>query len=105
MKVLLDHPAFNLQNPNNVRALVGGFVHNNPRHFHAINGSGYTFLTDMLIEIDSKNPQCSSRLASPFTQLKRWDPARQELMLQQLHRLKSYTLSVDLREIIEKSLA
>ncbi len=105
VKELLVHPAFNLQNPNNARALIGGFVHGNPRYFHAINGSGYSFLTDMLIEIDSKNPQCSARLASPLTQWQRWDPVRQGLMLQQLHRLQSLRLSPDLSEIVEKSLA
>ena len=104
VKKLLSHPAFNIKNPNKVRALIGAFVQNNPRHFHAIDGSGYDFLTDMLIKMDKINPQIAARLATPFTRWQRLNATRQALMKQQLKRLAAVDLSRDLRELVAKSL-
>ena len=104
VKVLLSHPAFNIKNPNKVRSLIGAFTLNNPRHFHAIDGSGYVFLTDMLIKMDKLNPQIAARLATPYTRWKRLNSKRQALMKQQLERLAALDLSNDLRELVLKSL-
>ena len=101
---LMSHPAFNIKNPNKVRALVGNFTQNNPRHFHAIDGSGYVFLTNILLEMDKINPQIAARLATPFTRLQRLNAPRRLLMKQQLQRLAVVDLSPDLRELVAKSL-
>jgi aminopeptidase N len=101
---LLSHPAFNIKNPNKVRALIGAFCQANPRHFHAIDGSGYNFLTEMLLTLDRLNPQISARLATPFTRWKRLDKPRQALMQEQLQRLSQEKLSRDLNELVTKSL-
>ncbi len=101
---LLTHPAFSIKNPNKVRALIGAFCQANPRNFHAANGSGYAFLTKILIQLDKINPQITSRLATPFTRWRRFDTKRQQLMKEQLNKLATMTLSRDLHEIVEKSL-
>ena len=49
---LMDHPAFSIQNPNKVRALIGVFAMLNPTGFHALDGSGYEFHADRVIELD-----------------------------------------------------
>ena len=100
---LLEHRAFQMKNPNKVRALIGAFTHFNPRHFHAIDGSGYAFLTEMLLKLDAINPQVAARLATPFTRWQRLDAPRQALMQEQLTILAEMTLSKDLSEVIEKS--
>jgi aminopeptidase N len=104
VRQLLKHPAFSLKNPNKVRSLIGAFCQANPRHFHKEDGSGYAFLTEMLLEIDKINPQIAARLATPFTRWHRFDVKRQALMKQQLHRLAAAKLSRDLAELVEKSL-
>lgn len=104
VKALLSHPAFHMTNPNKVRAIVGAFIQVNHRHFHAIDGSGYAFLTDMLIQVDAINPQIAARLATPFTRWQRLNAPRQTLMQEQLRQLAGMTLSRDLREVVEKSL-
>ncbi|MFI4962609.1 MAG: aminopeptidase N C-terminal domain-containing protein, partial [Legionellales bacterium] len=101
---LLKHPAFSIKNPNKVRALVGAFCMGNPRNFHEKGGSGYAFLTEMLIALDAINPQMSARLATPFTRWQRFDKPRQALMKQQLEILSKLALSSDLRELVDKSL-
>jgi aminopeptidase N len=104
VKELLSHPAFSFKNPNKVRAVIGAFSQANPRHFHALDGSGYEFLADMLIKLDAINPQVAARLATPFTRWRRYDSNRQALMHEQLKRLSILPLSRDLSEIVAKSL-
>lgn len=101
---LLSHPRFSLKNPNKVRALIGAFVNANPRHFHAINGSGYAFLTEMLKNLDPINPQIAARLATPFTRWQYLDAPRQALIQAELQQLSRLSLSKDLREMVSKSL-
>lgn len=104
VRKLLSHPKFVMTNPNKVRALVGAFCQANPRNFHAIDGSGYHFLTEMLLELDAINGQVTSTLATPFTRWQRYDKTRQGLMLTELEKLASHRLSKDLTEKVVKSL-
>lgn len=103
VRKLLTHPAFQMKNPNKVRSVIGAFIQVNHRHFHALDGSGYAFLTEMLLKLDAINPQVAARLATPFTRWQRLDAPRQALMHKQLDILASHSLSRDLREVIEKS--
>jgi aminopeptidase N len=104
VKHLMQHPKFILTNPNKVRALIGAFCQANPRHFHAIDGSGYAFLGEVLFELDGINSQIAARLAIPFTRWQRLNKPRQELILKELERLSSMRLSRDLQELVSKSL-
>ena len=101
VKKLTNHPAFDYKNPNKVRSLIGTFTQINHRCFHAINGSGYEFLTESLLLLDKINSQISARLATPFTQWQHFDKNRQQLMQKQLVILANHELSRDLREVIE----
>ena len=103
VQALLLHPGFNLKNPNKVRAVMGAFSQANPRHFHARDGRGYAFLTDLLLRLEKINPQIAARLATPFTRWQRLDAVRQAHMQEQLARLAAADLSRDLREVVEKS--
>jgi aminopeptidase N len=102
---LLDHPDFDLGNPNRVRAVLGVFGRQNPVGFHARDGSGYRLLTDYLLELDRLNPQLAARLAQPLTAWQRYDPVRQHFMRAELQRLFNTPLSRDLFEIASKALA
>ena len=105
VKALLAHPTFSMKNPNRVRALIGAFCQLNPLHFHAKDGSGYAFLADMLVELNTVNPQVASRMIDPLLKLKRFDGERQEKMRAQLMRLSELEgLSNDLFEKITKAL-
>ncbi len=103
---LLAHPSYDRRNPNKVYALIGSFGGANPVRFHAINGGGYAFLADRIIELDAMNAQVAARLAAPFSRWRRFDPARQALMLRELRRLSTTPgLSRNVGEIVVKSLA
>ena len=106
VKSLTEHEAFNIKNPNKVRALIGAFAHGNSVNFHDVSGSGYEFIADYIIELNKLNPQIASRLTTVFTMWRKYDDQRQALMKQQLERIKAEPkLSKDVYEIIDKSLA
>ena len=103
--MLKSHPAFDVRNPNKVRALIGAFGRN-PIHFHAKDGSGYEFLTDEVIALNAINPQMAAAMLTPLTQWRRYDAQRQEKMKRCLERVQSEEkLSKDVFEVVEKSLA
>ncbi|WP_028025612.1 aminopeptidase N [Enterovibrio calviensis] len=105
VKAQMSHPAFSLKNPNRTRSLIGAFCNNNPVHFHAKDGAGYQFLSDILIQLNESNPQVASRLIDPLLKFKRFDRDRQSLMRAQLERLASLdNLAKDLYEKINKAL-
>ena len=105
VQALLRHPAFTITNPNNVRAVIGRFCHGNSIRFHAEDGSGYRFLADQVITLDTINPQIAARLASAMSRWRRYDAVRQNLMQSQLERiLKTESLSKDVYEIVSRSL-
>jgi len=106
IKGLMKHPAFNIKNPNNVRALIGQFCRNNPINFHAKDGSGYQFLVDQIIVLNQLNPQVAARMLGAFNSWRQYDEDRQGLMKKTLRNIASQPdLSPDVYEIVTKYLA
>jgi aminopeptidase N len=104
VKALASHPAFTLQNPNRLRALVGSFSMNHWA-FNDASGDGYAFLADMIIATDRLNPQIAARLVPPLGRWRRFEPKRAALMREQLDRIvKTPGLSRDTYEQASKSL-
>ena len=102
---LMNHPAFSIQNPNKVRALIGVFSMLNTTGFHQADGSGYEFHADRVIQLDALNPQIAARMASAFNRWKRYDEGRKELMKAQLQRIAAVdNLSGDVTEIVGNAL-
>ena len=102
---LMVHPAFQLKNPNKVRALIGTFAASNPLCFHDSSGTGYRFLAGQILALDPLNPQIAARLAARLGRGGRYDATRRALMRSQLERIgASPTLSRDVYEVVSKSL-
>ncbi|MDZ7923760.1 MAG: aminopeptidase N [Marinagarivorans sp.] len=105
VKALMAHPAYEASNPNKIRSVVGVFCNNNAVNFHALDGSGYNFLADQIIDLNAKNPQIASRLLAPLTKWRKYDVNRQILMKAALERIKQTpALSSDVFEVVLKSL-
>ncbi|CAL1401003.1 unnamed protein product [Linum trigynum] len=105
MRNLLNHPTFDLSNPNKVYALIGGFV-GSPVNFHAKDGSGYKFLGEIVVQLEKVNPQVASQMVSAFSRWRRYDETRQSLAKAQLEMIVSANgLSENVFEIASKSLA
>lgn len=105
IKKLKEHANFNIKNPNRVRSLYAAFAMNNPVMFHAADGSGYDFLTDAIIELNSINPQIAASLLTPMREWRRYTADRQKKMKAALERiLATPNLSPDVFEISKKSI-
>jgi aminopeptidase N len=83
VRALMEHPFFDITNPNRVRALVGAFSGNHLR-FHAANGEGYALVGNTLRQLDLINPQIAARMAGAFENWRRYDAGRQALMRDEL---------------------
>ncbi len=106
VKRLMSHPAFNLKNPNKVRAVIGSFCHGNHVRFHAADGSGYAFAADQVIALDPLNPQVAARLARSFDRWRKFDTIHQTHAQAALERIRdSAGLSKDSTEVVTKALA
>jgi aminopeptidase N len=77
----------------------------NLKHLHARDGAGYAFIADCVLELDRLNPQAASRLATSFSQWRRFDAGRQAQIRGQLERIVGAEgLSKDTFEIATRSL-
>jgi aminopeptidase N len=100
---LLQHPRFDPNAPNAVRAVLGGLASNAPV-FHACDGSGYAFMAEQIAQLDPRNPITASRLAKTLSRWHSFAPARRAQMRQALERLAAGPLSANTREVVEQSL-
>lgn len=105
LEKVCEHPVFSWHNPNRIRSVYASFAQANPRQFHRADGKGYATLADVVIRLNSYNPQIAARLVSPLTRWKRFDASRQKLIQQQLQRIYELPeLARDLQEIVGKAL-
>ena len=103
---LLQHPAFDMKNPNKVRSVIGAFAGANAVNFHRADGAGYRFLADHVIALNRTNPQIASRLLPPLSKWQKYPKAAQVSMVAELRRIAAQPdLSPDVFEVVEKSLA
>jgi aminopeptidase N len=101
----MEHPAFNIRNPNKVYALIGAFRGNQVR-FHARDGSGYAFVADQVIALDAINPQVAARMARGLDRWRKFDAARQVHARSALERIRDAKgVSKGVLEIAGRALA
>lgn len=102
---LRNHEAFDMTNPNRIRSLYAAFSQLNAVCFHDISGKAYKMLADLVIELNTLNPQIAARLLLPLGRWQRFDATRQNLMKTELQRIAGLdNLAKDVYEIVSKSL-
>jgi aminopeptidase N len=105
VQALLDHPQFDLRNPNKVRSLLVAFAANNPLRFHEAGGRAYGFFADRLLEVDTLNSHMGAAMVRQLMNWKRHEPRRADLLKTQLERVAGHAgLSPNAFEIASKSL-
>jgi aminopeptidase N len=106
VRALTMHPAFSMANPNRVRALIGSFAHANHTQFNRADGAGYDFVADVVIELDSKNPQVAARLMGAFRSWRALETQRRGRAEATLRRVAATAaLSRDVTDIVARTLA
>ena len=105
VRALAEAPEFEWKNPNKFRSLIGVFAAANPSRFHAADGSGYRFVADWLIRLDTINPQTAARVAGVFETWARYDAGRQAKIRAEMERILALPeLSRNTREIVGRML-
>ena len=106
VRQLMQHPDFNIRNPNRARSLIFSFCSANPGAFHRPDAAGYVFWGDRVIELDALNPQVAARLARA---LDRWrklaEPMRSGAREAIARVAAKNDLSNDVREVVTRALA
>jgi aminopeptidase N len=103
---LMKHKAFDFNNPNRTRSLIGSFAQANPSQFNRADGKGYEFVADIILALDPKNPQVAARLATAFRTWRSMERGRRGKAETELTRIKGAPgLSRDVSEIVERTLA
>lgn len=102
IKTLMRHELFSFNTPNRLRSVVGTFAQNYT-NFH--NQDGYQFFTDIILKLNTSNPQIGARLVAVYNHWKRYTPALKALQKQQLEKiLNAKNLSKDIFEIVQNAL-
>ena len=105
VKALMGDSRYNANNPNRVRALIGGLAFANPTGFNRADGAGYRLLAEQILVIDPKNPQLAARL---LTAMRSWRSleagraAHAKAALEMIAAAKP--LSADVADIVDRML-
>ena len=103
---LLTHAAFDMRNPNKVRAVIGAFCQGNHVRFNAADGSGYAFAAEQVIALDPHNAQVAARMARSFDRWRKFDAEHQAHARTALLRIRDTEgLSKDTFEVVSRALA
>ena len=106
VRALTSHPAFSMNNPNRVRALIGSFAHGNATQFNRADGAGYDFVADAVLVLDTKNSQVAARLATAFRSWRALERVRRGKAEAALRKISTAsTLSADVSDIVNRALA
>jgi aminopeptidase N len=101
---LMDHPQFNIKNPNRVYSLLSRFGENLVR-FHDPAQPTYSFMADRILELDKINPQVATRVVGCFDVWKKLTEMQKKKAHSELERLVRGGLSKNTYEIVSKQLA
>ena len=106
VRQLMQHPDFNLRNPNRARSVVFSYCSANPGAFHRIDAGGYVFWSERVIELDAFNPQVAARLARALDRWKKLAEPYRTAAREAIARVAARTdLSNDVREVVTRALA
>ncbi len=97
---LLSHSRFDWKAPNAIRAVLGGFS-KNIELFHSLDGQGYLFMAEKLIEVDKINPITASRIAKVFSKWKTYTDKNKDSMYKAILKINQANISSNTREVVE----
>ncbi len=105
VRALMQHPRFDVTNPNRARSVFGAFFNQNLPGFHRQDGAAYELWAEAVLTIDRRNSQLASRMARALDRWSRFEPHRRAAMQSALERVAAHTaLSPDVREVVSKAL-
>jgi aminopeptidase N len=105
VRQLINHPDFNIRNPNRARSVIFSYCSANPGAFHRPDAAGYVFWCDRVIELDAINPQVAARLARALDRWKKLVEPLRGAAREAIARVAAKPdLSNDVREVVTRAL-
>jgi aminopeptidase N len=106
VRALMQHPDFNLKNPNRARSLIFSYCSANPAAFHRTDAAGYVYWADQVLALDAINPQVAARLARALDRWKKLAQPYQDAAKHAIEKVAAKSdLSNDVREVVSRALA
>jgi aminopeptidase N len=106
VKQLMQHPDFNIRNPNRARSVIFSYCNGNPGGFHRGDAAGYVWWSERVIELDAINPQVAARLARALDRWKKLAEPLRSAAREAIARVAAKPdLSNDVREVVTRALA
>jgi len=106
VRQLMNHPDFQLRNPNRARSVIFSYCNANPGAFHRTDAAGYVYWSDRVLEIDRFNPQVAARLARALDRWKKLAEPYRSAAREAIARVAAQTeLSNDVREVVTRALS
>lgn len=106
VRQLMQHPDFNLKNPNRARSVIFSYCSANPGAFHRADAAGYVFWSERVLELDAINPQVAARLARALDRWKKLAEPYRTAAREAIARVAARPdLSNDVREVVTRALA
>ncbi len=105
VRQLINHPDFNIRNPNRARSVIFSYCSANPGAFHRPDAAGYVFWCDRVMELDAINPQVAARLARALDRWKKLVEPLRGAAREAIARVAAKPdLSNDVREVVTRAL-
>jgi aminopeptidase N len=82
------------------------FAAGNATQFNRLDGTGYAFVTEMVLQLDRTNPQVASRLMGAFKSWRMLEPVRRAHAEAALRKVAAAgSLSADVEDLVSRALA
>jgi aminopeptidase N len=106
VRQLMQHPDFNIRNPNRARSVIFSYCSANPGGFHRADAAGYVYWSERVMELDAINPQVAARLARALDRWKKLAEPLRSAAREAIARVAGKPdLSNDVREVVTRALA
>ncbi|MDC3077935.1 aminopeptidase N [Prochlorococcus sp. AH-716-O05] len=97
---LFRNEYFDVKSPNTLRSILNAYVTRNSL-FHSIDGSGYKYIANKILEFDKSNPIVISRFLKIFSTFRQYKNPYKSNIVKVLDYIKKHKLSANTREVID----
>ena len=96
---LFKNKYFDIKSPNTLRSILNAYVTRNSL-FHSLDGSGYKYIANKIIEFDKSNPIVISRFLKIFSTFRKYENPYKKNIVDVLNSIKKNKLSPNTKEVI-----
>ncbi len=100
IEALFNNQYFDVKSPNTLRSVLNAYVTRNSL-FHSIDGSGYKYVANKILEFDESNPIVIARFLKIFSTFEKYEEPYRNNIFKVLKFINENELSLNTREVIK----